>query len=320
MSTKTPLRGGGAAVASGYGAEDRTHSHSERAIFVNDGETRAVDTAGDETNAASASSSPGSGRTFGNFFHTTTLTKAAAVAVLALTGILLLVAAAVDVDRGSAVAASAAGLDPQSIASLGESLEEMHARWVEQAGVNRRVAREAAREPRARDAAARAPAAKSETIATAALPPPPPPPASNPPPPPPASDAAIDTATIGTAAFASNGCRERLRRMSRGAVHAGDVVVIPEDIAVYGVMVKSASESIRTKLEEDFGVNWKQPILGSIGPPPPPGGVRQKSHLLTPEIVRDYTFFTFVRDPATRFRSSYAQAMVGLYTFNAVDP
>lgn len=111
-----------------------------------------------------------------------------------------------------------------------------------------------------------------------------------------------------TSTFADNGCRPRLMRMSRGMRHSGDVVVIPEFKAVYVVMVKSASESIRTKLRDDFGVNWKQPIPGSLGRNPAPG-LRQKSHLLTPEIIRDYTFFTFVRNPATRFRSSYAQAM-----------
>ena len=108
------------------------------------------------------------------------------------------------------------------------------------------------------------------------------------------------------AIFEENGCRNRVMQSSEGTRHAGDVVVIPEYKAVYVVMVKSASESIRDKLSEDFGVTWKDKIPGVKGIPE---GWRQKSYMLTPEIVRDYTFFTFVRDPATRIRSSYTQAM-----------
>ena len=120
-----------------------------------------------------------------------------------------------------------------------------------------------------------------------------------------------DGALIGddvAAVFKQNDCRRRVVRASRGMRHSGDVVVIPEFRAVYLVMVKSASESIRTKLDEDFDANWKQPIPGAEPDDRPPGS-RQRSHMLTPDIIQNYPFFTFVRDPATRFRSSYKQAM-----------
>uniref|UniRef100_A0A7S0SRY4 Sulfotransferase n=1 Tax=Mantoniella antarctica TaxID=81844 RepID=A0A7S0SRY4_9CHLO len=116
--------------------------------------------------------------------------------------------------------------------------------------------------------------------------------------------------------FSADGCRERLERSSLGERHGGDVVIIPQYKAVYLDIVKSASESIRNKLEMDFNATWFQPIVnGREGysipatNPEPYNPWRQKTENLSPEIMQDYTFFTFVRDPSTRLRSSYEQAM-----------
>uniref|UniRef100_A0A7S0XAU6 Sulfotransferase n=1 Tax=Mantoniella antarctica TaxID=81844 RepID=A0A7S0XAU6_9CHLO len=118
--------------------------------------------------------------------------------------------------------------------------------------------------------------------------------------------------------FSADGCRELLARSSLGEQHGGDVVIIPQYKAVYLDIVKSASESIRNKLEMDFNATWFQPIVnGREGYSIPaadhvpynPWPRRQKTENLSPEIMQDYTFFTFVRDPSTRLRSSYEQAM-----------
>jgi hypothetical protein len=108
--------------------------------------------------------------------------------------------------------------------------------------------------------------------------------------------------------FNTPSCLKTRTALARTTNHDGDVVVIPELKAVYVDIVKAASESIRSALEEKFHASWtqdygqfKHPVLGRPQ--------RSTTSYLTDDVLANYTFFTFVRDPITRFRSSYAQAI-----------
>ena len=87
-----------------------------------------------------------------------------------------------------------------------------------------------------------------------------------------------------------------------------DVVVIPELRAVYVDIVKAASESIRSALEDNFHASWSAD-LGQYKHPVTGRPQRSSTSYLTDDVLANYTFFTFVRDPNTRFRSSYEQAI-----------
>ena len=96
--------------------------------------------------------------------------------------------------------------------------------------------------------------------------------------------------------------------LARTTNHDGDGVVIPVLKAVYVDIVKAASESIRSALEERFHASWTQDF-GQFAHPVLGRPQRSTTSYLTPDVLANYTFFTFVRDPRTRFRSAYAQAM-----------
>ena len=81
--------------------------------------------------------------------------------------------------------------------------------------------------------------------------------------------------------------------------------MIPELKAVYVDIVKAASESIRSALEERFHASWTQDF-GQFAHPVLGRPQRSTTSYLTPDVLANYTFFTFVRDPRTRFRSAYA--------------
>ena len=108
--------------------------------------------------------------------------------------------------------------------------------------------------------------------------------------------------------FNTPSCLKTRAALAKTTNHDGDVVVIPELKAVYVDIVKAASESIRSALEERFHASWtqdygqfKHPVLGRPQ--------RSTTSYLSEDVLANYTFFTFVRDPITRFRSSYAQAI-----------
>ncbi len=103
-------------------------------------------------------------------------------------------------------------------------------------------------------------------------------------------------------------CMKTRAALARTTNHDGDVVVIPELKAVYVDIVKAASESIRSALEERFHASWTQDF-GQFAHPVLGRPQRSTTSYLTPDVLANYTFFTFVRDPRTRFRSAYAQAM-----------
>jgi hypothetical protein len=103
-------------------------------------------------------------------------------------------------------------------------------------------------------------------------------------------------------------CLKTRAALARTTNHDGDVVVIPELKAVYVDIVKAASESIRSALEERFHASWTQDY-GQFAHPVLGRPQRSTTSYLTKDVLANYTFFTFVRDPTTRFRSSYAQAM-----------
>ena len=54
--------------------------------------------------------------------------------------------------------------------------------------------------------------------------------------------------------------------------------------------------------------------FGQLGHPVRGLSSRSSTSYLTPHMLANYTFFTFVRDPKTRFRSSYEQ--VGTLTLS----
>jgi hypothetical protein len=103
-------------------------------------------------------------------------------------------------------------------------------------------------------------------------------------------------------------CRQTRASLARVTNHDGDVVVIPELRAVYVDIVKAASESIRSALEDNFHASWSAD-LGQYKHPVSGRPQRSSTSYLTDDVLANYTFFTFVRDPNTRFRSSYEQAI-----------
>ena len=103
-------------------------------------------------------------------------------------------------------------------------------------------------------------------------------------------------------------CMKTRASLARTTNHDGDVVVIPELKAVYVDIVKAASESIRSALEERFHASWTQDF-GQFAHPVLGRPQRSSTSYLSRDVLANYTFFTFVRDPATRFRSAYSQAM-----------
>ena len=108
--------------------------------------------------------------------------------------------------------------------------------------------------------------------------------------------------------FNTPACRERRAALARVTHHDGDVVIIPQLRAVYVDVVKAASESIRSALSERFHASWATDV-GQYGHPIHGRPSRESTSYLTDDVVANYTFFTFVRDPRTRFRSSYEQAI-----------
>lgn len=124
--------------------------------------------------------------------------------------------------------------------------------------------------------------------------------AANPAPTPPAIDPLVT--------FNSQQCRETRAALAEVTNHDGDIVIIPELKAVYVDIVKAASESIRSALEEKFHASWTQDY-GQFAHPVLGRPQRSTTSYLTSDFIANYTFFTFVRDPNTRFRSSYAQAI-----------
>jgi len=108
--------------------------------------------------------------------------------------------------------------------------------------------------------------------------------------------------------FNTPSCRETRAALAKATNHDGDVVVIPEIKAVYVDIVKAASESIRSTLQESFHASWSQDY-GQFAHPVLGRPQRSTTSYLSDDVIANYTFFTFVRDPNTRFRSSYAQAI-----------
>lgn len=103
-------------------------------------------------------------------------------------------------------------------------------------------------------------------------------------------------------------CRQTRAALAKATNHDGDVVVIHELKAVYVDIVKAASEAIRSSLEDRFHASWSSD-LGQYAHPIRGRPTRSSTSYLTKDIIANYTFFTFVRDPKTRFRSSYEQAI-----------
>ena len=104
--------------------------------------------------------------------------------------------------------------------------------------------------------------------------------------------------------FLSQECFDRRKHLARTVGFADDIVIVPELKAVYVDVVKSASESIRDWLSKHYGASWGNEDFSD------PNYRRTSTLDITPEMLGDdWTIFSFVRDPNTRFRSSYQQAI-----------
>ena len=125
------------------------------------------------------------------------------------------------------------------------------------------------------------------------------------------------TSTARTGTFMhSKSCEWRLNRATQENLRCNprgtDVVVVDALRAVYVDVTKAASESIRDRLEEAFGASWNDPKYADqsvydVGPHGKMKTLRSTTASLPDEVLSDYTFFTFVRDPSERFASAYRQ-------------
>lgn len=114
----------------------------------------------------------------------------------------------------------------------------------------------------------------------------------------------------------SKSCEWRLDRAAQENIRCNprgtDVVVVDALRAVYVDVTKAASESIRDRLEEAFGASWNDPKYADqsvydVGPHGKIKTRRSTTACLPDEVLSNYTFFTFVRDPIERFASAYRQ-------------
>ena len=104
--------------------------------------------------------------------------------------------------------------------------------------------------------------------------------------------------------FNSEECFDRRKHLARTVGFKDDIVIVPELKAVYVDVVKSASESIRDWLLKYYGASWGDDDFSD------PNYRRTSTVDITAEMLEDdWTIFSFVRDPNTRFRSSYQQAL-----------
>jgi hypothetical protein len=110
------------------------------------------------------------------------------------------------------------------------------------------------------------------------------------------------------ATFNSPACQWRLDRATQENLRCKsggtDVVVVPDLKAVYVDITKAASESIRDRLSTVYNVSWsiQEQVSGRDGE------ARSTTATLSDEVLKSYTFFTFVRNPSVRFASGYRQA------------
>ena len=98
--------------------------------------------------------------------------------------------------------------------------------------------------------------------------------------------------------FNSPQCRETRAALAEVTNHDGDIVIIPELKAVYVDIVKAASESIRSTLEEKFHASWTQDY-GQFAHPVLGRPQRSTTSYLTSDVIANYTILTFVREPNT---------------------
>lgn len=110
------------------------------------------------------------------------------------------------------------------------------------------------------------------------------------------------------ATFNSPACQWRLDRATQENLRCKsggtDVVVVHDLKAVYVDITKAASESIRDRLSTVYNASWsiQEQVSGRDGE------VRSTTATLSDEVLKSYTFFTFVRKPSVRFASGYRQA------------
>lgn len=103
------------------------------------------------------------------------------------------------------------------------------------------------------------------------------------------------------ATYDSPGCRKGRELVCVWEPTPTDVVIIPALKAVYVDNVKAASEAIRDHLKDTVNASWSD----NHGQE----GLRTTTMDLTAEQRETYKFFSFVRDPYSRYRSSYEQAL-----------
>ena len=110
---------------------------------------------------------------------------------------------------------------------------------------------------------------------------------------------------------------EDLCRAGRQVVHpvhaANEVVLLPQLRLGYVEVRKCASETVRRALAEVFNATWYRcgdaAVTSSCGVVHDSlGGLRCSTLCLDRRAVQDYYFFTFVRDPLSRFYSAFLQA------------